>query len=134
MNTEQAVLATLEGARALITHEQDWIKGNLGSDMYGKAIHIYSDLEEAVCYCAEGAVLKVVFVDRIGRSADTDISSYKLQNLVFNRLLAELGGLSVHRFNDRSTHAEVLAIFDTAIEKARAAVSRRDWEDAALAA
>jgi hypothetical protein len=95
-------LETLKAARQLITDPAKWTQGEFARDVDGSASFALS--ERAHCYCALGALEKV-----IGRPDYTDAYD-KLWRVCRTKF-----GTDVAAFNDTHTHAEVLALFDAAI-------------------
>lgn len=95
----KTVLETLEAARKLIEKPKSWTRGEYARDCNGDPVDFTSST--AACWCSSGA-LHVVGGDPLAR-----------------RLLYETVGGSLVYFNDNHTHAEVLAAFDAAIEKAK---------------
>lgn len=102
MNTE--VHDVLVKARALIADPQRWTTGELARDNNGRGV---DPLATTACkWCLEGAVERASDGER--RPA---VSAYSmLVDLVPESCLAP------HEFNDYTTHAAVLALFDRAIE------------------
>jgi hypothetical protein len=89
----------LVAARALIADERNWIKGDYDREVDGRT-----------CYCADGALLAA--------SWRPDLT-YGVYDLARRTLaLHARGGEGIIYFNDHpmTTHADVLAMFDRAIE------------------
>lgn len=94
----------LVAARALLSDEKRWTRGDLAHDIDGAAVDPRS--KNAVCWCVIGAVQKF----SLGHQCDA-----------LNRIHNVVGG-SGSEFNDylTTTHADVLRVLDAAIEKATA--------------
>jgi hypothetical protein len=99
MNTPLEVLTT---GRELLADPKNWTKGWFARTKDGSTTH--PDDPKAVCFCSIGAVGK------------TTPGQIKLRRDVINLLDQVTGGIV--QFNDNSTHAEVLAVWDKAIELA----------------
>lgn len=97
--TEKTVLQVLTEARALIADPERWWDGTLSG-------------ARSENHCAVQAVCAVV-----GKKTDRG-----LYVDVCDGLASQFGGThqNLPKFNDTHTHAEVLALFDTAIESERA--------------
>ena len=96
----------LKAARALIDTPEKWTRGLNARDAHGQDVRPNS--LEAVCFCARGAII---------RSAGFEhIDAYELlQNAL------PIGGNDfVPAYNDNpdTTHADIMALFDRAIELA----------------
>ena len=93
---------TLIAARALIADERRWTKRAKARDEYG-LIATPTD-ERAICFCSIGAIEKVCcrYVEQIN-------ARQQLNSVI---------SMSLSIYNDTHTHAEVLAMFDKAIEAA----------------
>lgn len=89
---------TLRAARALIEQPERWTTTYLARNKQGRITGHAS--EDAVCWCAIGAIYKVT----------TDDPSPYLD------VLRRITGNDLSGFNDSRTHAEVLDAFDRAIE------------------
>jgi hypothetical protein len=98
MNIKEILIA----ARAKIERPENWTQGVFARDSQGRDVTAKD--KTSVCWCALGAVIA------------TNIS-YEDEELATNYLRIELDayGNSITKFNDTSTHAEVLAMFDRAI-------------------
>jgi hypothetical protein len=94
-------LETLKAARQLITDPAKWTQGEAARDHNGKGVLAYG--EDAVCFCALGAIRNVVGMDD------------DAFDLVFDTFRDKAKVKLVACFNDTHTHAEVLALFDAAI-------------------
>ncbi len=111
----------LIAARELISEPQRWVQGyayarTRRTDEGEGILRLpVSTCEDAECFCALGAVQYVVGFndpcltsDRISGRAGWDVRRAVAA-------LAAVSGVDVEDFNDHSTHAEVLALFDEAI-------------------
>ena len=98
----------LEKARELISDESRWTQGSYAKDEKGEGTLPWR--EEAVCFCALGAIKKAGnFHDDCSEPA-----------IFLGRVLRDDMGLhSVDEYNDSHSHADVLALFDRAIAAAR---------------
>ncbi|MDP9590618.1 UNVERIFIED_ORG: hypothetical protein J2W19_003182 [Shinella zoogloeoides] len=97
-------LETLQNARELISDQKRWTQKAFARDASGNVVD--SDDKAAVCFCAAGAITKAANNLHVAVRA--------------RHAFREVARQSVLDFNDSHTHAEVLAVFDLAIEKARA--------------
>lgn len=115
----------LTQARKLIENEENWTHYNLARDPSSKPVDPTSP--DAVCFCSVGAVAKVTN------------TPYKPENdqRVYNcgpvRLLSKAVGIltdfdweTIWIYNDNATssHESILAVFDKAIELAKAQESK----------
>lgn len=110
------VLEALQGARELIATPDKWTQGHIARDKDGEPCDVLS--EDAVCFCAIGALYKVVGIEPL-YYAGADES--KIGVLVGAEALmrAAINGLPAD-YNDRSTHDDVMTMFNSAIVRARA--------------
>jgi hypothetical protein len=99
------VVETLRKARELISDRKRWTKRVLARNQSRSRVQHYSSLE-ACRWCATGAVLKVN-PDVVTANAALSILGEDMEDCIGD-------------FNDYHNHAEVLAAFDAAIEKAGA--------------
>jgi len=95
------VKQTLIKARELISKPENWTQRAAARTASGHRTSALST--NAVCYCAMGALLKISPLYQGSRHID---------------MLAKAMDDSVAYYNDTHTHAEVLAMFDKAIELA----------------
>ena len=110
----------LEEARALIDTPEKWCRAAYASDRPGRVApdeieHAYSPMEPgATCFCMLGAVARADKCDASPHfgSREAYLAVRKLENAC---------GGPVSRFNDRpsTTHADVMAVFDEAINRAK---------------
>lgn len=98
--SENATTRILREARAKIQDPADWVRGS----WYGASRG----------YCAAGAVAAAV----TGNPAPYSLHWQSDDARPARELLESVVGSCVYAFNDRSTHNEVLAAFDRAIELA----------------
>jgi hypothetical protein len=96
----------LRKARSIIEKPENWTQGTFARDESGNAVNPRASA--AVCYCSRGALNHVTGGDGVydGEAYDVLLS-----------LLSD-DYLGVADFNDTNTHAEVLALFDRAIDRA----------------
>lgn len=106
MNTLEVLIA----ARKVIEKPENWTQGTMVRDIYGEAIFIHSS--RAVCFCAMGALHKVI--------GDTSDEWLNVVDDAAATLASAARVDTVAGFNDIHTHAEVLALFDKAIETEKA--------------
>lgn len=100
MNTREILIQ----ARSFIDTPEKWTKGHYALNANGKPVSEQGD--EAVCFCTAGA---------LNRAGDNGYVKQKLARLAEDR-----GYMGVANFNDanRTTHADVMALFDKAIANA----------------
>ena len=96
----------LKAARALIADERNWIKGEYDREVEGRT-----------CYCADGALMFAT--DGVGVPLEGEGNWFAYEGA--RRALAAHAPRTAHgviNFNDApdTTHADVLAMFDKAIE------------------
>lgn len=102
-------LGVLINARKLIDNPQSWTQHKYARDSDGRAVP--GESEQAVCWCAIGALQRV----------STLINDKRFNQEASACLLAaikpdsSMGLISVARYNDKHTHAEVINLFDEAI-------------------
>lgn len=99
-------LEILIAGRELISTPERWTKGAFARDANGTE---YPCAGAEVCWCFAGAIFKVA------PNAE--------QGLQTERFIAQAAGIpNIRKFNDdpTTTHADVLAAWDRAIERARA--------------
>ena len=106
-------LNILREARALIEDKEHWTMGAFARTIYGREI-VNPEHPMAHKFCLLGAALRAT-ADRSSNIDDKGVAFRYLRE-------ATLGGQgSGSRFNDESTHAEVLALYDRAIQQAKEA-------------
>lgn len=109
----------LQKARDLISDPARWTQDAYARDEHGREGAEPNDCD-AVCFCSLGAIY---------RTTSIDIAEYLPYSVTLN-LAQEMQAVEtdtrgkceryIADFNDGHTHAEVLAAFDRAIEKAKA--------------
>lgn len=113
-----STLETLQKARDLISDPKRWTQGAFARDTLGRDLFDAGEEDfEPVCFCSLGALAHVSGLHPDGTlPGESTLAEVIAKDL---GLPPEIG--FVPDFNDTHTHAEVLAAFDAAIEKARAA-------------
>jgi hypothetical protein len=103
------VVKILEAARKVIETPEKWTKGFFAQTSEG--VNCYTDSPHAVCFCASGAVQKAWLENGAG--------VYEARAILSSIVSNYKGGIP--EFNDalETTHADVLEVFDTAIEVAK---------------
>jgi len=117
----------LQQARALIAEPEHWTQNTIARDKDGYPLP--ANHSRAVAFCAMGALLQVdgkEFPDCISPAVDAAMDALnrtldlgELSIRVMPNVLASYtvhGGRNFTILNDFGTHAEVLAMFDKAIE------------------
>ena len=94
----------LIAARAKIDTPQKWCTGTLAKDLLGKSCTPGS--ESAVQYCAIGAIHSLGEISYLFREYAYDV-------------LRSACSIPVSHFNDRSEHADIMALYDKAISIAK---------------
>ena len=109
MNT----LDVLKAARVRITKPEHWTQGVLARDANGDQLELPRDVN-ATCWCAVGALSAQSFGSALYGDA-------------LDALRCTLPGSSfaIGDYNDEHTHAEVLALFDTTINRLEHAEQHR---------
>lgn len=103
----KSTLQILKEARELLSDEKRWTRGAGARDANGVVTDILGS--DAQCWCAAGALRKVV-----GRCPDVDDNDNEFIG-AREALRRQQKNEFVSMFNDRSSHAEVVALFDAAI-------------------
>lgn len=98
-------LELLKAARALISDPKAWIQGFYAKAADGDIAIAFDD--NAVCFCAVGAVIHF--------QGDWQASAEALLDVEAGRFDSTC--CSMIDFNDKHTHAEVLAVFDATIDR-----------------
>lgn len=98
MNIKEILIA----ARAKIERPENWTKGVFARDPQGRDVAPTS--KTAVCWCTIGAITAT----GVGYDDEALASNYLRREI-------DTHDKSIWKFNDTSTHAEVLAMFDRAI-------------------
>lgn len=104
-------MSLLQQARELITDPAHWTQEVFARNALGKSV--MGDEPDAVCWCADGALHKIR--GGAGHHSDAYFDAYN----ALNKEVEKLGHSQVESFNDKTTHAEVLGVFDRAIENLR---------------
>ncbi len=116
------VLRTLIKGRERIA--KGWCVSNFGQTAVG--IPCDPNGKEAVRWCARGAVGSSFIDGKINEAAEEALArALPVEYLTFGR---QPTGNDVAAFNNRSSQAEVLALFDRAIAMERAKTQRTDSE------
>ncbi len=97
-------------ARKLIERPERWTKGNFAKDAHQYAV--YPESHRAACWCAHGATIKA--------SAE-DWAKHASAIAALRNALTAGWARNIVSFNDdpSTTHADILALFDRAIESTR---------------
>jgi hypothetical protein len=101
------VAQLLARARALILDESHWTKGAFARPQYDSQFDVAPDSAVAVCWCAEGAILK--FSDYPGEHLT------EAQKLLDASADKHFGAPSAPWVNDNLGHEAVIQMFDFAI-------------------
>lgn len=104
MNSETR--AVLTKARALIEDPAHWLQGQGAVNLQGKVVNP-SD-PEALAFCAVGAVHRARAILGVREFAAIRVLQHHLPS-------GYRGQTELMSFNDKATHAAVLALFDAAI-------------------
>ena len=102
----------LQGIRELLTPASAWTTTKYAKDRFGYSVRPYS--KEAQCFCLLGAVCRVTASSVVWPSEDT-VQADAI-NLLIKAMPEHYRGSDLVRFNDLSTHEEVLALIDRGIE------------------
>lgn len=125
MNT----IEVLVKARAVIEPEGTWAKNALAYDEYGHMVDSASP--KAVCWCAEGAVEKVI-TEAAGPEATEETLSLDCSEIytVLRKVISAkniptkygttLGSVNGYNDHPETTHTDILKVFDDAIEAEKA--------------
>lgn len=101
----------LKTARSLIEKPERHTQVEYAKNAQGDTVHPMDP--SATCWCAVGAVTKTAGVN--GNDIYDHIAPHFGAIHALDKLVAHLPGGGIAWFNDNSTHAEVLAVFDEAI-------------------
>ena len=107
MIAKSQITKTLQKARYRITDENHWCQGEHARNANGD--YVFYRSENAVSWCAQGAVLRETQDDPFLRERCLDVL---YENLSKSWQQHEF---KVNDFNDASTHVEVLDLFNLAI-------------------
>lgn len=113
--TRPTTKQVLMRAREIIATPATWLQGDFAADADGKPVNSLD--ETAICFCSLGAVRLAAF----GPAADKQEYSALLARKMLGvacRALTRGESDNVAKFNDEHEHAEVLALFDLAIQYA----------------
>lgn len=99
------IINELKEGRALIADPLNWTTGTRARNSKGTSVSPFSP--EAVCWCSTGAIEKVTVKE--GKNLD---AYHEARDALRNEIW-----LPVWAFNDKCTHAQVLELWDTVIEK-----------------
>lgn len=111
--TKSKLVATLVAARALIETPAQWLQGTYAQTAAG--LYVSSFSQNAVCFCSVGAAKAASGID--------DGFTYLDVTAALRKALRTIGwtdGVIAYNDDDSRTHAEVLAVWDKAIEIAKA--------------
>jgi hypothetical protein len=101
------VLDILIRARKLIEAPERWTKGAMARNSVGARVSAYAP--DAICFCAQGALKKASdWDDHLSQAA-----------LRLNRAITIPVGYITYNDEPETTHADILALFDRAIEAER---------------
>lgn len=95
-------------AKNKISDPKKWTKRAYARDVDGS--HVGAGEPEAVCWCSVGAIDAVLW------QQDDESGAF---NKAFAVLLAQTSENCIIKMNDQSSHADVMAAFDAAIEAAQ---------------
>ncbi len=114
-SNNEAVLKALIKAKQLISHPENWTKGSFAIDENGH--QVMPNSKDAVAFCALGAVK---------RATRSGVVTTFVADVCVNTLVRSLPDRKPYRyfiseFNDHPEigHADVLGLFDRAIEEQR---------------
>lgn len=100
----------LRAAKALIENPENWTQNMYGRHTKTSKRHLMGFDEAATCWCSVGALQKVAGHEEV----------YHLESRLGEaaRLIANTVEENAVHFNDNRSHAEVMHMFDLAIERA----------------
>lgn len=104
-----SVAQMLKDAKALIADPAHWTQGTPARDASGKPLS-NEESPAAVCWCSIGALARVANAD--------PAPLYHLYPVARHYLYKATAGASIINFNDTHTHAEVMELWDKAIQLA----------------
>lgn len=108
----KTTLQVLIDARALIEKPKAWIKGVNATNKLGKGCT--SSSEDAVCWCMDGALMRSAQSAHLYEPGSAYWDAFYALNKLAN------GDFIAWNDKPERKHAEVLAVFDKAIEAERA--------------
>lgn len=94
-------------AKALIQDKKNWTVRVFARD--AKGFDVPPNSEDATCFCAMGALAKVMGKDYIDYRADEVVS--------LNAAALDMGYISAAKLNDHAGHEKVMLMFKKAIEE-----------------
>ena len=100
----------LRAAKAVIEDQEHWIQGTYGRRSRSSKDHLLGNDPEATCWCSMGAIQKVT-------NSESDYRMELFLNDVVRKVTKD-PFMGIIRYNDHHTHAEVMKMFDRAIEMA----------------
>ena len=105
----------LKAVREKISRPESWTKHDYAKDVNGEAVSPIAP--EAVCWCIRGAIASVEGID--GDEGDDGDQAFFALGPIGAAVFEKTGDRLIAGFNDTSTHEEVLAVLDRAVEIAR---------------
>lgn len=112
-------LDVLRGARERISSEDHWLQGTYAR-VSGEGAETAARSPSATCWCSIGAIMAAAG-DGFDPKAQLPDASLTAGDEALNTLrlvLADMGQpIAVAGYNDSHSHAEVMALFDAAIER-----------------
>ena len=124
------VLELLQNARQLLSDPARWTKGCFARNAEGQAVHPV--LGKAACWCSVGAIRKEFSREHGYTDRSATVSSFLDAHLLLHQLLSSgKHSAGIPSFNDHpdTTHADVLALFDRAIEHCSSLPTQPDDPD-----
>jgi hypothetical protein len=104
------ILNHLIAAKALISDPAHWTRAYYAKKKNGEACEAWDN--DAVCWCSYGALRKTAGLRHSGDMSD---DYYTAENVLYDAA----GPHGVVEINDTQNHADVMAMFDRAIEAER---------------
>ena len=117
----KTVKQVLVEARALISEESKWTKGEEARDADGTPVLAYSS--EADCFCALGATFAAAARSFLAPAGPGEVAREQLAltaGKILGRpwdLLCPLGAVADFNDHESTSHADVLALYDLTIER-----------------
>jgi hypothetical protein len=122
--SEAKISEVLKRAKALISTEEHWCKGVLARDVDGNEVS--PQVPHAHSYCSLGAIEKIARASGVTRWWSVEMKASTYLELALEARVGDpeydADPDEIIEFNDGKTHAEVMALWDSAIEKAE------EWE------
>lgn len=103
------VVAALEAGKAKIVDPKNWTTELFARDSEGRDADVMSD--KAVCFCSDGALMAAVGLDWSCYNSPYGVA--------YRALCDETDGSGIINYNDSHTHAEVMEVWDKAIQQAK---------------